>query len=151
MTRLPIIFYVQCVLFTFYCTPRQSRGYLGFSMVTLPPQTFLWNARTKNISFRPFKFGVWVDMEVTLSLLFCGLMKGKWKPLKGQNIAFWHILAQFSNTEGWMITNIIYKMHIYMSSISMQTLAFSLFFSRSGLALKEKARWPFWHKHHFVL
>ena len=44
-------------------SPDESRGYLGFSMVTLPPpQRFPFGRdKLKNI-VRPFKFGMWVCM-----------------------------------------------------------------------------------------
>ena len=42
----------------------ESRGYFGFSMVTLPPpQRFPFGRdNLKNILVRPFKFGMWVYM-----------------------------------------------------------------------------------------
>ena len=44
-------------------SPDKSRGYLGFSMVTLPPQRFPFGRdKLKNILVRPFKFGMWVYM-----------------------------------------------------------------------------------------
>ena len=45
-------------------SPDESRGYLGFSMVTPPPpQRFPFGRdNLKNILVRTFKFGVWVYM-----------------------------------------------------------------------------------------
>ena len=45
-----------------FVSPDESRGYLGFSMVT-PPQRFPFGRNNlKNILVRPFKFGMWVYM-----------------------------------------------------------------------------------------
>ena len=45
------------------CNPRQSRGYFGFSPVTLPLQWFsLACDNSKTIYLRPFKFGMLVNM-----------------------------------------------------------------------------------------
>ena len=46
------------------CIPRQSRGYLGFGLVTPPPPQRFSSARStsKTICPRPFKFGMWVYM-----------------------------------------------------------------------------------------
>ena len=42
-------------------SPDESRGYLGFSTVTPPPQRFPFGRdNLKNISVRTFKFGMWV-------------------------------------------------------------------------------------------
>ena len=44
-------------------SPDKSRGYLGFSTVTPPPQRFPFrHDNLKNILVRPFKFGMWVYM-----------------------------------------------------------------------------------------
>ena len=44
-------------------SPDESRGYLGFSMVTPPPQRFPFGRdNLKNILVRTFKFGMWVYM-----------------------------------------------------------------------------------------
>ena len=46
-------------------SPDESRGYLGFSTVTLPPppQRFPFGRdNLKNILVRTFKFGMWVYM-----------------------------------------------------------------------------------------
>ena len=44
-------------------SPDESRGYLGFSMVTPPPQRFPFGRdNLKNILVSPFKFGMWVYM-----------------------------------------------------------------------------------------
>ena len=45
----------------FIVSPDESRGYLGFSTVTPPPQRFPFGC-DKNILVSPFKFGVWVYM-----------------------------------------------------------------------------------------
>ena len=43
-------------------SPDESRGYLGFSTVTPPPQRFPFGRdNLKNILVRPFKFGMWVQ------------------------------------------------------------------------------------------
>ena len=45
-----------------FVSPDESRGYLGFSMVT-PPQRFPFGCdNLKNILVRPSKFGMWVYM-----------------------------------------------------------------------------------------
>ena len=44
-------------------SPDESRGYLGFSTVTPPPQRFHFGRdNLKNILVRTFKFGMWVYM-----------------------------------------------------------------------------------------
>ena len=44
-------------------SPDESRGYLGFSTVTPPPQRFPFGRdNLKNILVRTFKFGMWVYM-----------------------------------------------------------------------------------------
>ena len=44
-------------------SPDESRGYLGFSTVTPPPQRFPFGRdNLKNNLVRTFKFGMWVDM-----------------------------------------------------------------------------------------
>ena len=44
-------------------SPDESRGYLGFSTVTPPPQRFPFGCdNLKNILVRTFKFGMWVYM-----------------------------------------------------------------------------------------
>ena len=44
-------------------SPDESRGYLGFSKVTPPPQRFPFGRdNLKNILVRTFKFGMWVYM-----------------------------------------------------------------------------------------
>ena len=43
-------------------SPDESRGYLGFSTVTPPPQRFPFGRDNKNILVRTFKFGMWVYM-----------------------------------------------------------------------------------------
>ena len=44
-------------------SPDESRGYLEFSTVTLPPQRFPFGRdHLKNILVRPFKFGLWLYM-----------------------------------------------------------------------------------------
>ena len=48
---------------TIIVSPDESRGYLGFSMVTPPPQKFPFErVNLKNILDRPFKFVMWVYM-----------------------------------------------------------------------------------------
>ena len=45
-------------------SPDESRGYLGFSTVTPPPQRFPFGRdNLKNILVRTFKFGMWVYMD----------------------------------------------------------------------------------------
>ena len=45
-------------------SPNKSLGYLGFRMVTPPPQRFPFgHDHLKNILVRPFKFGMWVYMD----------------------------------------------------------------------------------------
>ena len=65
----------------------------------------------KNILVRPFKFGMWVYMgNATLTFNFKvtgGLLKVRIWP-------FFHILAQFSYTESWIILWLIYVIHIYV-------------------------------------
>ena len=47
-----------------FVSPDESRGYLGFSTVTPPPQRFLFGRdNLKNILVRTFKFGMWVYMS----------------------------------------------------------------------------------------
>ena len=47
----------------FIVSPDKSRGYLGFSTVTPPPQRFPFGRdNLKNILVRTFKFGMWVYM-----------------------------------------------------------------------------------------
>ena len=44
-----------------FVSPDESRGYLGFSTVTPPPQRFPFGRDNfKNILVRTFKFGMWV-------------------------------------------------------------------------------------------
>ena len=48
-----------------FVSPDESRGYLGFSTVTLPPQPQRFpfaRDNLKNILVRTFKFGMWVYM-----------------------------------------------------------------------------------------
>ena len=53
--------FYSCVIFV---SLNESRGYLGFSIVTpSPPQRFLLEKiNLKNILVRPLKFGMWVYM-----------------------------------------------------------------------------------------
>ena len=55
---------VEIVYFCLIVSPDESRGYLGFSTVTLlPPQRFPFGRdNLKNILVRTFKFGMWVYM-----------------------------------------------------------------------------------------
>ena len=58
-------YYVYCNGFqTIFVSPDESRGYLGFSMVTPPPpQRFPFGRdNLKNILVRTFKCGMWVYM-----------------------------------------------------------------------------------------
>ena len=43
-------------------SPDESRGYLGFSTVTLPQRFPFGRDNLKNNLFRTFKFGMWVYM-----------------------------------------------------------------------------------------
>ena len=53
----------QPVKWYFIVSPDESQGYLGFSMVTPPPQRFPFGRdNLKNIVVRTFKFGMWVYM-----------------------------------------------------------------------------------------
>ena len=46
-----------------FVSPDESRGYLGFSTVTPPPQRFPFGRdNLKNNLVRTFKFDMWVDM-----------------------------------------------------------------------------------------
>ena len=91
-------------------SPDESRGYLGFSTVK-PPQRFPFGRdNLKNILNRPFKFGSGYIWAMPQRLLFCDLdlqFQGHWWSLKGQILAIFHILAQFSYTDrssyGWYI------------------------------------------------
>ena len=47
-----------------HCFSGQSWRYLGFSTDLALCRDFFETLRNKNISLRPFKFGVWVDMGV---------------------------------------------------------------------------------------
>ena len=73
----------------------ESRGYLGFITVTLPPppQRFPFgHDNLKNILVTPFKFGMWVYMGNDTNAIVLDLQfQGHWWPLKGQ------ILAIFSH------------------------------------------------------
>ena len=72
-------------------SPDESLGHLGFSTVTLPPQRFpVGRDNLKNILVRPFKFGMWVYMGNATNAIVLP---------KGQILAIFHILAQFSYTE----------------------------------------------------
>ena len=84
-------------------SPDESRGYLGFSMVTPLLQRFPFGCGSlKNSLVRPFKFAIWVYMGNATNPIVCELdhqFQGHWWPLKGQILAIFHILAQFSYTE----------------------------------------------------
>ena len=81
---------------TSYCIPDESQGYLGFSMVTPPPQRFPFGRDN-------LKFLAGLDLSnlvcgyiwaIPRTLLFCDLdlqFQGHWWPLKGR------ILAIFSH------------------------------------------------------
>ena len=77
-------------------SPDESRGYLGFSTVTPPPQRFPFGRdNLKNILVRTFKFGIWVYMGNATNAIVCDLdlqSQGHWWPLKGQILA---IFAHF--------------------------------------------------------
>ena len=94
--------------------PDESRGYLGFSTVTLlPPQRFPFGRNNlKNILVRPFKFGMWVYMGNPTNAMFCDLdlqFQGHWWPLKGQILAifftFWPSarIQKVRSSYGWYI------------------------------------------------
>ena len=60
---VPKIFPNLIVVAHLVVSPDESRGYLGFSMVTPPPQRFPFGRdNLKNILVRTFKFGMWVYM-----------------------------------------------------------------------------------------
>ena len=51
-------------------SPDESRGYLGFSTVTPPPQRFPFGRdNLKNILVRTSKFGMWVYMGSTTNAI----------------------------------------------------------------------------------
>ena len=77
----------------------ESRGYLGFSTVTPPPQRFPFGRdNLKNICFVTLTF----NLKVT-----GGLLKVSFWP-------FFHFLAQFSYTESQIILWLVYIIHIYV-------------------------------------
>ena len=57
------LFFPYCLVRWLILSPDESRGYLGFSTVTPPPQRFPFGRdNLKNILVRTFKFGMWVYM-----------------------------------------------------------------------------------------
>ena len=60
---LPLLSTISYDLLLIIVSPDESRGYLGFSMVSPPPQRFSFGCENlKNILVRTFKFGMRVYM-----------------------------------------------------------------------------------------
>ena len=85
--------------FSIIVSPDESLGYLGFSTVTPPPPRLPFGRdNLKNISVKPFKFGM------PRMLLFCDLdlqFDGHWWPLKGPVLIYRkldHPMAGIYNT-----------------------------------------------------
>ena len=132
--------------------PDESRGYLGISTVTLPPQRFPFrHDNLKIILVRPFKLVCGYIWAMPQTLLFCDLdlqFQGHWWPLKGQ------ILAIFSHFGPVLIYRKLDHImagikNIYMSSVSMPK------FDLEALPHPQIAKvphqghfWPFWRYFH---